>query len=367
LKPKIAITMGDPAGIGPELCLLALTNPDLAEACVPLVFGDGSVLERVAEEAGMEPPEHVIPMEEWKSSHRWFETPAVVDVSSLERAVVEAGTANAETARASFGYLEAAIEAVKQGEVQAVTTGPVHKEALRNAGIPFPGHTELFADRFQADRFCMMQISSKVTCSFVTVHVGYTEVPKLLSVERILEAIELTAEAMRRLLQREPVLGVCGLNPHAGEGGLFGEGEEVQFILPAMERAREQGIQVEGPLPPDTAFLERSRERRDAIVCMYHDQGHIPVKALAFDEAVNTTLGLPVIRTSVDHGTALDIAWKGIADPGSLFEAVLLAARLAREDAEAAEEEAVNENTADESSPEVSASTEESAFRGDES
>jgi 4-phospho-D-threonate 3-dehydrogenase / 4-phospho-D-erythronate 3-dehydrogenase len=334
LKPKIAITMGDPAGVGPELCLLALRNPDLTKICVPLVFGDPGVLEKVAGRARLEPPSHVMSAEEWSRSHSWIETPAVVSAGNMELEPLTAGEVNAGTGRASFGYVEAAIAAVQRGEVNAIATAPIHKEALRSAGIDFPGHTEILGARLGANRICMMLTSEAITCSFVTTHVGYAEVPSLLTTERILDVIEMTAEAMRRLRGRAPVLAVCGLNPHAGEHGLFGHGEEERCIAPALELARGKGISVEGPLPADTAFLEQRRKKTDAFVCMYHDQGLIPVKSLAFEEAVNVTLGLPVVRTSVDHGTALDIAWKGLADPGSLFQAVRLAARLISEEAD---------------------------------
>jgi 4-hydroxythreonine-4-phosphate dehydrogenase len=176
----------------------------------------------------------------------------------------------------------------------------------------------------------MMLTSEPITCSLVTTHVGYSDVPHLLSSERILQVIELTAEAMRQIRRGEPKLVVCGLNPHAGEHGLFGGGEEERLIVPAVHAARAQGINVRGPMPPDTAFLRQHRACTDAYVCMYHDQGLIPLKALAFDTAVNVTLGLPIVRTSVDHGTALDIAWTGQAQVGSLLEAVRLAALLAR-------------------------------------
>jgi 4-hydroxythreonine-4-phosphate dehydrogenase len=212
--------------------------------------------------------------------------------------------------------------------VAAVSTAPLNKQALHAAGVNYPGHTEIFAARTNAPRSCMMQYSEEITCTFVTVHVGYREVPGLLTARRILDVIELTAEALARLRARPPELVVCGLNPHAGEHGLFGDREEERIIVPAIEAARSKGISVEGPLPPDTAFLPAKRKATDAFVCMYHDQGHIPVKALAFDSAVNTTLGLPIIRTSVDHGTACDIAWQGKANPSSLFAAVRLALRL---------------------------------------
>ncbi len=177
----------------------------------------------------------------------------------------------------------------------------------------------------------MMQYSEEITCTFVTVHVGYHEVPGLLTIERVLDVIDLTVDALKRIRHREPRIVVCGLNPHAGEHGLFGNREEERIILPAIELAREKGVNIEGPLPPDTAFLPWKRKTTDAFVCMYHDQGHIPVKALAFDSAVNTTLGLPIIRTSVDHGTALDIAWQGKARCDSLVSALQLASQLAND------------------------------------
>ena len=212
--------------------------------------------------------------------------------------------------------------------MNAVTTGPINKEALERGSIPYPGHTEIFADLTDSDRTCMLQYSDEIRCAFVTTHVGYAEVPALLTQKRILEVVELCEEAMQRIRGKKPRLLCCGLNPHAGENGLFGHGEEEQIISPALDAARERGIDIIGPLPPDTAFLPQRRKDFDCVVCMYHDQGHIPLKALAFDNAVNITLGLPFIRTSVDHGTALDIAGKGIANPNSLFEAVKLAVRL---------------------------------------
>jgi 4-hydroxythreonine-4-phosphate dehydrogenase len=224
--------------------------------------------------------------------------------------------------------VSAAIDAGLTGRVAAISTAPLNKEALHAAGHVYPGHTEIFAERMQAERSCMMQYSDGVTCSFVTVHVGYHEVPALLQPKRILDVIELTADALRRIRGRAPKLLVCGLNPHAGEHGLFGRREEERFIVPAIEQARALGHDVTGPVPGDTAFTPQARRQYDAVVCMYHDQGHIPVKMIAFDSAVNTTLGLPVPRTSVDHGTAFDIAWRGIASPGSLYAAVRLAVRL---------------------------------------
>jgi 4-hydroxythreonine-4-phosphate dehydrogenase len=239
------------------------------------------------------------------------------------------GAVTAETGAASHRFILAAIDAALAGRVAGVVTNPIHKEALRAAGVEFPGHTELLAARTGARRSCMMLTTPPVTCSFATGHVGYRDVPGLLETGRILEVIELTAGAMGRVHGRPARLAVCGLNPHAGERGLFGDREEERIILPAIEAARAKGISAEGPLPPDTAFVPAARGRFDAHVCMYHDQGLIPLKALAFDQAVNVTLGLPIVRTSVGHGTALDIAWRGEANPSSLFCAFRLAARLA--------------------------------------
>ncbi len=327
--PRIAITMGDPAGVGPEVCLRLLANAELTQQCTPIVFGDAAVLRRAASVAGLPFAARVLSAVEWKKGYEKIVEPAVLDLGAISLDEFQPGAINAATGRAGFTYVDRAIDAALAGQVVAVSTAPLNKEALSLAGYNYPGHTEIFAERSGASRWCMMQYSEEITCTFVTVHVGYRQAPDLLTRERILDVIELTAAGLERIRGRAPKIAVCGLNPHAGEHGLFGEREEERIIIPAIEDARAQGLQVEGPLPADTAFLPWKRKSTDAFVCMYHDQGHIPVKALAFDSAVNTTLGLPIIRTSVDHGTALDIAWKGEANPGSLFSAVKLALKLA--------------------------------------
>ena len=322
--PKIAVTTGDPAGIGPEVCLHLLQNEGIAAQCVPIIFGDKVVLEQAADQCGLPKPQKYI------AGLSEADGPCVLDMSAIGLDEFETGTVNAATGRAGFVYVENAIDAALGGQVAGVTTGPLNKEALRAAGISFPGHTEIFAEKTHTQNFCMMQYSAEVRCVFATTHVPYSEVPALLTKERILDVLELGAQAMRRIgciSGHEPKIGVLGLNPHAGEHGLFGE-EEEQVIIPAIEAARAKGFDVEGPIPPDTAFIPAKRRATDFFVCMYHDQGHIPLKALAFDNAVNTTLGLPIIRTSVDHGTALDIAGQGKANPGSLFEAVKLALKF---------------------------------------
>jgi len=327
--PRIAVTMGDPAGVGPEICLHLLANPAIRGCCVPVIFGDAAVLARCAREAGIAPPQRIIAQVDWPRAAATLDEPAVLDLHGFDQSGFTPGTVSAATGLAAYNYVEKSIAAALAGEVAAVSTAPMNKEALHAAGIEFPGHTEIFAERTHAKRACMAFFSDELTCSLVTVHIGYRDVPAQLSTRRIVDVIELTADAVRRIRGREPRIAVCGLNPHAGEHGLFGRGEEEEIILPAIEAARGLGLDVTGPLPPDTAFIPSRRRGTDAFVCMYHDQALIPLKALAFDSAVNTTLGLPIVRTSVDHGTACDIAWQGKANPHSLFEAVKLAVKLA--------------------------------------
>jgi 4-hydroxythreonine-4-phosphate dehydrogenase len=327
-RPVVAITMGDPAGIGPELCLRALQERSLQDECAPVVLGDAGILQRVARACGLPEPAAVLPLEDWRAGPR-PQQPLVVDCGAIDASVVQPGAVSAACGRAAYTYIEASIQDALSGRVDAVATAPIHKEALRLSGVPYPGHTEILQALTGAPRVCMMLASREITVSFVTGHIGLIDVPTSLTVERVLAVIQLTGDAVRRLRGLAPQIAVCGLNPHAGEHGLFGRQEEQRFIEPAIAQAREQGIRVVGPLPPDTAFVPAQLEQYDAIVCMYHDQGHIPFKMLAFDTGVNITLGLPIIRTSVDHGTAFDIAWMGRANPASLYQAVRWAARLA--------------------------------------
>lgn len=335
MKPVLAITMGDPAGVGPELCLRALGEPSVQEVCTPVVFGDASALEQVRTAllaAGCREPGPVsVPvmrLADWENSAASVAGPVIVDCGALGGMAVRPGSVSPECGRAAFAYVRQAVADAVAGRVAAIVTAPVHKEALRAAGVPYPGHTEMLTALTGARRSCMMLWSPELVVSLVTTHIGYADVPEALSVERVLEVIELTHEAMQALASGPVRLGVCGLNPHAGEHGLFGRKEEERFVLPAVEQARQRGLEVEGPLSPDAAFTPAQRQRFSAIVCLYHDQGHIPFKMLAFETGVNVTLGLPIVRTSVDHGTAYDIAWKGAARPQSLYSAIRLAARL---------------------------------------
>jgi 4-hydroxythreonine-4-phosphate dehydrogenase len=323
--------MGDPAGIGPEICARALREPAVLEQCVPVLFGDAGVLRRAEGATGADMG-FVMSREKFSRLPEVHQ-PTVVDCRAIEAECVAPGVVGAECGRAAYQYIEAAIQSALRGHVAGVVTAPIHKEALALAGVPHPGHTEIFAALTGAKRSCMMLWSETIAVSMATTHIGYQDVPAKLSVERILNVIELTDSAMQRLLKRSPRIGVCGLNPHAGEHGLFGNREEERFVEPAVKEAREQGLDVHGPLVPDAAFTAGHRERFDVFVTLYHDQGHIPFKMLAFDTGVNITLGLPIIRTSVDHGTAFDIAWKGLANPGSLYSAIRVAVKLAADGA----------------------------------
>lgn len=327
-KPVLGLTLGDPAGIGPEICLRALLEPSVRECCVPVLFGDIAVLERMGRQGISVPNVRTVSLAQLGELFM-IDEPLIVDCAAVEAARVEPGKISAECGWAAFRYIEQAIRVALEKKIEGVVTAPLHKESLHLAGVKFPGHTEIFTALTGAKRSCMMLHSDVLTVSMATTHIGYHEVPGRLSAERILNVIELTAETMRWRLNREPRIGVCGLNPHAGEHGLFGQGEEEKFVEPAVRRAREAGVDANGPLVPDAAFTTGQRKKFDAIVTLYHDQGHIPFKMLAFDTGVNITLGLPIIRTSVDHGTAFDIAWQGKADPRSLFSAIHVAAALA--------------------------------------
>jgi 4-hydroxythreonine-4-phosphate dehydrogenase len=336
-RPILGLTMGDPAGIGPELCLRALREPAVRRRCVPVLFGDAGVVKRVRALAlkksrtrtrDEDENGRVVSLAEWKKL-KAITQPLIVDCAAIDARKIKPGKISAACGRAGYVFIEQAIRAALAGKIDGVVTAPIHKEALRLSGVRHPGHTEIFTALTGARRSCMMLYSAPLTVSMVTTHIGYGEVPQKLTVRRVLDVIELTAEAMGWILRRPPRLAVCGLNPHAGEHGLFGQNEEEWFVEPAVAQARKSGLAVEGPLPPDAAFTPGQRKKFDALVTLYHDQGHIPFKMLAFETGVNLTLGLPIIRTSVDHGTAFDIAWRGVADPRSLFAAIRVAAGLA--------------------------------------
>jgi 4-phospho-D-threonate 3-dehydrogenase / 4-phospho-D-erythronate 3-dehydrogenase len=311
-KPVIAITMGDPAGVGPEICLKAAADASVRRICAPVIFGDRTILTEVGRRCRIPVP---------KGS-------ALVDFGLIKPGEIKPGRIQRAAGAASFRYVEAAIGSALKKQVAAVVTAPINKEALNLAGRHFPGHTEILARLTRARRICMMFASETIACGLVTTHCALAEVPGLITRQRVRDAIELTAEAVARLRAHPPRLTVCGLNPHAGEHGLFGREETA--IARVIADMKKRGMRIVGPLPADTAFLERQRACTDAYICMYHDQGLIPFKMLSFDTGVNITLGLPIVRTSVDHGTAFDIAWTGRADHRSMVQAVRYAVKLSR-------------------------------------
>jgi 4-hydroxythreonine-4-phosphate dehydrogenase len=287
VRPKIALTAGDPAGIGPEIVAKAASDPRVLEVCEPIVY---------------EPPR----------STRF-----------------EAGVLSGAAGRAAYDVLLRAVKDARSGAVDAIATAPVNKEAFKLAGLEWAGHTDLLAHLTGARRVAMMFHSDVLRVVLATVHIPLSEVPGVLTRELMTETIRLVAGELPRFGVARPRIAVAGLNPHAGEHGLFGR-EEIETITPAVDTCRGESILVSGPFPADTIFVRTTRGEFDVVIACYHDQGLIPVKLLAFGQAVNVTIGLPIIRTSVDHGTAFDIAGKGIADHGSMVAAVLLAATLAR-------------------------------------
>ncbi|MFM8550885.1 MAG: 4-hydroxythreonine-4-phosphate dehydrogenase PdxA [Nitrospiraceae bacterium] len=326
-RPFLALTMGDPAGIGPEVIVKALAKPEMLRLCRPLVIGSRDVLQRTVRSLRLSLQVREVMAQETPLGRRG-EIP-VLDPLEKPLGRVTIGTEGRQTGSASVAFIATAVKLALSGAVDAIVTGPINKEAINKAGFNYPGHTELLADLTHSDEVGMMILGGPLKIMFVTTHVALRDLPDQLTSARVGKAIRLAHRALRDYFGiARPRIGVAALNPHAGEGGLFGD-EERRVILPASRRARAIGIQASDPLPADTLFGKAVRGAYDGIVAMYHDQGLIPLKLVAFGTCVNLTVGLPIIRTSVDHGTAFDIAGKGLADPGSLIEAVKLAARLA--------------------------------------
>jgi 4-hydroxythreonine-4-phosphate dehydrogenase len=326
-RPLIVISMGDPAGIGPEIALKAAVDPGILELCRPVIIGDVAALQAVS---GVAADLRTLP-----SLDAAGEQPNSIDVLDLANIPhpVVSGQVSHTAGQAAFEYITKGAALCQAGEADALVTGPINKEAIHAAGHKFQGHTEILAAQCNVRDVAMMLVAGQLRVSHVTTHVSLRQACDLIRKERILRVLLLTHEMLGRLGLSNPHLAVAGLNPHAGEGGLFGR-EEIEEIIPAIEASRAQGLQVSGPFPPDTVFLRAAeaadKQWVDAIIAMYHDQGHIPVKLLGFHDGVNVTLGLPIIRTSVDHGTAFDIAGKGKANPASLMAALRFAAHLSR-------------------------------------
>jgi len=319
---KIAVTMGDPGGIGPEVLVRALTDQGL-RGCLPVVIGDFRVIQDAVEKFRC--PLRIEVIDRAEEARPAPETLWLLEAGTL--LTYAKNRPEAENGVACVRYIRKAVALAMDGAVDAVVTAPISKEALRLAGLHWPGHTEMLAELTATRRYAMMLVGEPLRVVLVTIHTALKNVPGLITKERVLETSRLAAKACTMLGIENPRIAVAGLNPHAGESGIFGN-EETEEIIPAIREAREQGIPVEGPWPPDTVFFKAYHGVVDMVVCMYHDQGLIPLKMIAFDRGVNVTVGLPIIRTSPDHGTAYDIAWKGVGNPSSMIEAIKMAIRL---------------------------------------
>ena len=320
--------MGDPAGIGPEVIAKALAGTALRRICVPLVIGSQEVMQRTVKQLKLKLA--VRPVEGHNPIRLSGGHVAVLDPLERPLGPYKLGVAAAETGAASVAFIKTAVHLAQSACIDGMVTGPINKEAMNMAGCHFPGHTELLAELTQTPESGMMIIGGGLKIMFVTTHIAIKELPAALTQAKIEKGIRLAHLALTTLFGiKKPRIGVAALNPHAGEHGLFGD-EEIRLIEPAARAAQAGGILASDPLPADTLFGKTAKGDYDAVVALYHDQGLIPLKMVAFGSCVNLTVGLPIIRTSVDHGTAFDIVGKGIADPGSLIEAVKLAASLAR-------------------------------------
>jgi 4-hydroxythreonine-4-phosphate dehydrogenase len=324
--PTIAITMGDAAGIGPEIIMKALARLEARTICRPLVIGDARRLALAAKLVGVQ----------LKVSSRALPgdarfAPGTVECIDLALVPEDLpfGATSAIAGEAAFRFIERAVRIVEAGEAQAICTAPLSKEALQAAGHRYPGHTELLAALTNTPEVSMMLVAPKLRVIHVTTHIGLLDAIARIDAPLVERVIARAHETLTRAGLSRPRIGVCAINPHAGENGLFGRGEEAEKIEPAIRNSLARGWDVRGPLPADTLFYLAARGDFDIVVAMYHDQGHGPIKVLGLESGVNITVGLPVVRTSVDHGTAFDIAGKGVADERSLVEALRQAAALA--------------------------------------
>lgn len=306
--PVIGITIGDAAGVGPEITVKALADERVAAVCRPLVIGDGGVIETAGDLLRVPVPTDIC------------------DLQNLSGQVVP-GESTAATGKAAGEYIEAAVRLWREGAVDAICTAPISKHSLTLGGYDYVGHTEFLAALTDTKEFRMSFFADKLRVVLLSTHLPLTKAIEKVTTENLLDLIHFTDRSLTKLLGRRPAIAVAGLNPHASEDGMFGSEEAVE-ITPAVEKAKAHGISASGPYSPDTIFLRGYRGEFDAVVSLYHDQATIAVKSLSFGEGVNVTLGLPLIRTSVDHGTAFDIAGKGIADASSMISAIRLAAEL---------------------------------------
>ncbi|MGJ9384183.1 4-hydroxythreonine-4-phosphate dehydrogenase PdxA [Salipaludibacillus sp. CF4.18] len=328
MKPIIGITMGDAAGIGPEIIVKSLSTEEVYGNCHPLVIGDSKMLKRAA--IITDSNVTIRSINQLEEAEFQFGTIDCMDLDLLS-SDLKFGEISAEAGNAAFQYIKTAIDLAKENKIQAICTAPLNKAALHKGGHMYPGHTEILATLTETEDFAMMLTSPKLKVIHLTTHVGIIKAIEMINPERTYNVIKLAHETLTRAGIVNPSIAVCGINPHAGENGLFGNGEEETKLIPGIERAKEEGINASGPHPADTLFFRAGRGDFDMVVACYHDQGHGPIKVMGLEAGVNITVGLNggVIRTSVDHGTAFDIAGKNIADERSLLEAIKSAIELA--------------------------------------
>ena len=328
-KPILGITMGDPAGIGPEITIRSLTLEEIYDCCRPIVIGDARVLAQEKNAYGLKPDIKVVNAV-GDALFQWG-TIDLLDLNNVQIDHLRMGEVQAMAGKAAYEYVEKGVQLALRHEIHGIATAPLNKEALNKAGYPYPGHTEILAELTGSSDFNMMFLTPNLRVILVTIHLPLREACKLVKKDRILKTIRLANETLESMGIHEPRIAVAGLNPHAGESGMFGY-EEVKEIEPAIQMVRENGLNVTGPVPPDTVFWRATKGEFDIVVAMYHDQGCIPIKLLGFEVGVNMTVGLPIIRTSVDHGTAFNHARNRIgANPNSLVEAIRVATKLAQD------------------------------------
>lgn len=335
-RPKLAITMGDPAGIGPEIAVKALLNPEVSSICRPVIIGDACVIRDIIHRLSLPATVHVI---DHISSAKFISGVInVYDLGIMDGRDIPFGTIDGICGEASFQAVKTAIALAMSGDVDGTVTGPINKKSINEAGHHFAGHTEIYAHYTNTRKYAMLLVEDHINVIHVSTHVSLRQACDLVKQDRIVQVIELLADGLRRLGKINMKIGVAGLNPHAGDNGLFGT-EEAEEIIPAIETARAMGYDVEGPVPSDTMFAKAATGAYGGVVAMYHDQGHIPFKLAGFRwntekqqmdsvKGVNITLGLPIIRTSVDHGTAFEIAGRGIASPDAMLLAIESAVQL---------------------------------------
>ena len=337
MRPIIGITMGDAAGVGPEVIAKALSLEEIYSICRPIVIGDAGVIEQAVRIAQVNLSVKCV--HDLKDANFEYGVIDVLDLRNINLTRLKMGTVSAMAGRAAVEYVERAANLALNHEIHAIATAPINKEAINRAGYDYAGHTELLAHLTNTEDYAMMLMKEPLRVTHVTTHTSLKKACRMIRKKRVCKVIKLTYEALKAIGINRPTIAVASLNPHGGEGGLFGT-DEIEEIKPAVEMAKKEGIDVEGPLPADTVYVKARGGAYDAVVAMYHDQGHIPIKLLGLEwdekqkrwtmvSGVNVTIGLPIIRTSVDHGTAFGKAGKGAANPESMIEAIKLAARMA--------------------------------------